>query len=83
MPRLGSSPTSRSAGGARGERKVFLDGAFRTARVIERSGLGAGSLGDGPMVIEQYDTTVLVPEGFSVSVDEFGNLIGEATDGHR
>ena len=35
------------------------------------------------MVIEQYDTTVLVPEGFTIRVDEFGNLIGEATHGDR
>jgi N-methylhydantoinase A len=83
MPRLRAAATSGSSGAARGERKVFLDGAFRVARVVERSGLGAGVLGEGPMVIEQYDTTVLVPEGWSVRVDEFGNLIGEATHGHR
>ncbi|HXJ77192.1 MAG TPA: hydantoinase/oxoprolinase family protein [Candidatus Methylomirabilis sp.] len=83
MPRLDAGRAPGPPAAARGERRVFLDGAFRAARVIERSELGAGDLGEGPMVIEQYDTTVLVPEGFRVRVDEFGNLIGEATDGHR
>ncbi len=82
MPRIGVAPASGPSG-AQGERRVFLDGAFHSARVMERSGLAAGVLGDGPMVIEQYDTTVLVPAGFTVRVDELGNLIGEATHGHR
>jgi hypothetical protein len=28
-------------------------------------------------VVEQYDTTTLVPAGFRVSVDAWGNLVGE------
>ena len=28
------------------------------------------------MVVEQYDTTVYVPEGFSVEIDPHLNLIG-------
>jgi N-methylhydantoinase A len=83
MPRIGVASASRPSSGAHGERRVFLDGAFHSARVMERSGLAAGLLGDGPMVIEQYDTTVLVPAGFTVRVDELGNLIGEATHGYR
>ena len=35
----------------------------------------------GPLIIEQYDTTILVPAGFAVSVDRGGNVIGEATHG--
>jgi N-methylhydantoinase A len=39
-----------------------------------------GTAGDllGPAVVEQYDTTVFVPEGFRVRADAHGNLIGEA-----
>ncbi len=34
----------------------------------------------GPAIVEQYDTTTLVPNGFDITVDRFGNLIGEAHD---
>jgi hypothetical protein len=31
-------------------------------------------------VITQYDTTTFVPAGYSITADEFGNLIAEAAD---
>jgi N-methylhydantoinase A len=60
------------------ERRVFLDGRAVTARVVDRGGLGPGASLAGPAIIEQYDTTVLVPSGFTVTVDRNGNLLGEA-----
>jgi N-methylhydantoinase A/oxoprolinase/acetone carboxylase beta subunit len=33
---------------------------------------------EGPAVIQQYDTTTFVPAGYSVAVDDFGNLVGSA-----
>ena len=32
-------------------------------------------------IVEQYDTTTLVPHGFVVTVDRFGNLVGEFDNG--
>jgi N-methylhydantoinase A len=59
------------------ERRVFLDGRWLTARVADRDALGPGASLAGPAIIEQYDTTVLVPPGFTVTLDRSGNLIGE------
>lgn len=41
----------------------------------ERSLLRAGDKIVGPAIIEQYDTTTVVPPGLPVEVDPFGNLI--------
>jgi N-methylhydantoinase A len=59
------------------ERRVFLDGRWLVARVADRDALGAGASLSGPAIIEQYDTTVLVPPGFTVTLDRTGTLIGE------
>jgi 5-oxoprolinase (ATP-hydrolysing) len=41
----------------------------------EREHLKAGDRIEGPAIIEQYDTTTVVPPGFVVEVDRFGNLV--------
>jgi N-methylhydantoinase A len=58
-------------------RRVYLDGGFLDAGVYQRAELSPGDIVAGPAVVEQYDTTTLVPGGFRVSVDAWGNLIGE------
>ncbi len=73
-----SATAAPSASGRNGVRRLFLDGQFWEAEVLERDGLAAGTRFAGPAVVEQYDTTTLVPPGFTVTVDRFGNLIGEA-----
>jgi N-methylhydantoinase A len=45
--------------------------------VYLRRDLLAGQHIDGPAVVEQDDTTTLVPAGFHASVDAFGNLVIE------
>jgi N-methylhydantoinase A len=59
----------------RGGRRVWLDGHPREARVYDRAALGRGSRLVGPAVVEQPDTTVLVPDGYGADVDRFGNLL--------
>ena len=41
----------------------------------DRRQLGAGAAIDGPAVIEQIDTTVILPPGATATVDNHGNLI--------
>lgn len=41
----------------------------------DREKLGVGTEFVGPVIIEQYDSTVIVPPGFSGVVDEVGNLV--------
>ena len=82
-PDIAVRGTDRSAATASRERRIFLDGAPRTARVLDRASLEPGVRLDGPVIVEQYDTTVLVPPGYTVTADHTGNLIGEAIDGNR
>lgn len=46
-----------------------------TARVAWRPGLPVGTEIIGPAVLEQYDSTTLVPPGWTARVDECFNLV--------
>jgi N-methylhydantoinase A len=59
----------------RTRRRVWLDGRPVEARVFERGALGRGSRLAGPAIVEQPDTTVLVPAGHTGEVDRLGNLL--------
>ena len=62
----------------RSRRPVF-DGeaqAFRDTEVLPRSALLESSL-DGPVIIESYDSTVVVPAGCRVEGDAAGNMLIE------
>ena len=45
--------------------------------MYHRRDLRAGHHLDGPAIVEQDDTTTLVPAGFRASVDPLGNLVIE------
>jgi N-methylhydantoinase A len=60
---------------ASGTRRIWLDGRPVEAGVYERHRLGHGDRVLGPAIVEQPDTTVLVPAGDVADVDRFGNLI--------
>jgi N-methylhydantoinase A len=57
-----------------GERRLYYHGEWHQAAVYERSELKAGHRLDGAAVIEQLDTTTLVPPGFVATVDQYGIL---------
>jgi N-methylhydantoinase A len=44
------------------------------ARVLTRTNLAARAA-EGPLLIEEYDTTVVVPPGWRATVDTFGNIV--------
>src|SRR5262249_54389217 len=75
-PRVPLVEAGPGAGGpARGSRSVWLDGRPVEASVYERASLGRGDRVQGPAIVEQPDTTVLVPAGAAADVDRFGNLL--------
>jgi len=45
------------------------------ARVFDRDALGRGARLTGPAIVEQPDTTVLVPAEHYGEVDRYGNLL--------
>ena len=59
-----------------GTRRVHL-GEWLDVPVYSRADLGAGAAFPGPAVVEQTDTTTLVPGGLSVDVDDDLNLVVE------
>ncbi|HEU4988041.1 MAG TPA: hydantoinase/oxoprolinase family protein, partial [Rhizobiaceae bacterium] len=54
--------------------EVYLDGAKRQIGLYHRADLLPGQTLEGPAVIAQEDCTTVVPPGFGLRVDEFGNL---------
>ena len=68
-------PAGATTPQARAARRVWLDGRPVEARVYERGALGRGARLAGPAIVEQPDTTVLLPAGHVGEVDRFGNLL--------
>ena len=54
---------------------LFKIGKRHTTPIYERSSLKAGQKIEGPAIVEQMDTTVLIFPGDTCDVDEWGNLI--------
>jgi N-methylhydantoinase A len=78
-PQLGHIATDglSAAASERQSREVRENGSTVLAQVFARSALRPGDSIRGPAIIEQYDTTTYVPDGFEVGVDSWLNLIGE------
>jgi N-methylhydantoinase A len=55
-------------------REVYFDGEAVDTPVYERSEIPAGVTFEGPAVIDQLDTTTLVPPGVRAEVDEYLNI---------
>lgn len=55
---------------------AYLDHeGFIDSAVYDRASLVSGAAVNGPAVIEQYESTVIVPPDFRTNVDAFGNLV--------
>ncbi len=79
-PRPAPPPAGASAEGAlKGRRRAFFsERGWFEAPVYERDRMPAGAEIEGPAIVEQYDSTTLVPPGWRARVDSLGNLILEA-----
>ena len=68
--------------------KTGLDAAHRRApgllqrvrwvprrRIFDRLALPAGAAFDGPAIVEQMDSTIVVPPGWQAEVDDYGNIV--------
>jgi N-methylhydantoinase A len=64
------------AGALMDYRQVFFEakGAFVETPIYDRSKLLSGNKIPGPVIIEQYDTTTVIPSGWQATVDTFGLL---------
>ena len=59
----------------KGKRRVYMDGAFHEIPVYERRLLRAGMQIAAPAIVEQFDSTTVLFNGYDLSVDSFKNLI--------
>jgi len=75
FPKLGTM-TGLDAARA-GARPVYFGeaGGFLDAAVYHRLALPAGTAFDGPAIVEQMDSTVVVPPGWRATVDDYGNIV--------
>jgi N-methylhydantoinase A len=66
----------------KGSRSVYFVEArgFRDTPVYDRSRLKPGMVIRGPAVIEERITTVIVHPGWTMAVDEFGNIVMEVSE---
>jgi N-methylhydantoinase A len=73
LPLLETAPTPAPIG----RREVVFSGERLTTPILEREQLGRGFRTEGPAIVEQADSTTVVPPGWRAEVDRYGNLLLE------
>jgi N-methylhydantoinase A len=74
-PLRSSAPATGRPDDARiGERRAWFGAGFVAAALYDRARLPIGGRVAGPAIIEQVDTTTVVPSGHAAHVDPSGNL---------
>ena len=69
-------PAAGTGGDARvGERDVVFGATRVRAAIVERARLVPGDRVEGPAIVVQTDTTLVVPPGYAATADEAGNLL--------
>jgi len=73
LPRLetGGDPSKALKRG----RKCFFKGEFKETSIYDAAKLKAGNLVSGPAIVEEPTSTIVVPEGFHCTLDEYGNYL--------
>ena len=46
-----------------------------TTRFYDRTALQPGNVLEGPAIVNQYDSTTVIPPGLSARIDSFGNIV--------
>jgi N-methylhydantoinase A len=69
----GDYPTANS----NDRRPIAVNGAWHDATIHQRDNLSSGQRITGPAIVEQPDTTTVIPLGWVATVDGSGNLILE------
>ena len=84
-PALATPVPAAGAGRPKRHRLVLIDAAagFETAAVYDRATLAAETRIAGPAIVEQADTTTLIPTGWYCRAAEAGHLLIEPTEPGR
>ncbi len=73
-PRLDARPGTPESRARLGTRRAWFDDWIETP-VYDRGRLGAGDDLSGPAILEQYDSTTVVPPGWRLRCDDSGNVV--------
>jgi N-methylhydantoinase A/oxoprolinase/acetone carboxylase beta subunit len=80
MPEAASGSAS-PAGALRHEGEAWfrVDGSLEqvATRYYERAALKAGNRLEGPAIVNQYDSTTVIPPGTAASIDRYGHIVIE------
>jgi N-methylhydantoinase A len=73
--RAAVAPRARDLASAQvGERRAWFAGGFAATPIYDRARLPADGRIAGPAIVEQPDTTTVVPPGWTALVETSGNL---------
>ena len=64
-------------------RPVYFNSEWRDTKVYGRLSLAVGTVIEGPAILEQPDTTVLIEPDYRGRVDEYGNTVIETVEAHH
>lgn len=81
LPRLPEGGADPAEAARTGSRPVYFTerGGFVDTPTLARAHLHAGVRLPGPVLVEEYASTTVVPPGAALAVDAFGHLLIEAT----
>jgi len=72
----GEKPSQPSRAGKIGSRSVWFRGTgFVETPVLQRLSLAPGDKRPGPVILEQMDTTTVVPPNWTAHADDHGNVV--------
>ncbi len=58
-----------------GEKNVIFSGNYKITKIVDRDKLLAGNVFEGPAIVVEYSSTIVIPPNCKATVDDFGNLI--------
>lgn len=68
-------PQSSGSSEQTAHRLAVFDGVARKTPVLWRDDIPLGAVWQGPLVVEEDSATTIIPPGYSMRLDEWGNLI--------
>jgi N-methylhydantoinase A len=67
--------TADASGAIKAQRDAWFDGGFKSVNIYDGELMKAGNIVEGPCIIEEKMTTLVVPTGFRMELDDYGNYL--------
>jgi N-methylhydantoinase A len=76
-PSLEETRVGDGSGALRGEKQMYFDGCWVTARVFDRDRMRVGDAIEGPALVAEYTSATVLPPGARMVVDALRNFVIE------